>query len=97
MRGDGVAVISDHRRFTFSTCLDHRYLCDMRLRPSLASRTKTRSRRADPLLMDDSDESEDEDWDFAALRRAAEDEREAAERARIEALGGSVGSMSIQS
>jgi len=50
-----------------------------------------------PLLMDDSDESEDEDWDFAALRRAAEDEREAAERARIEALGGSVGSMSIQS
>ncbi|KEI42740.1 uncharacterized protein L969DRAFT_170404 [Mixia osmundae IAM 14324] len=49
-----------------------------------------------PLHYEDSDEEDDgEDFDLARYRRETEDERDRAEKARIEALGGSVASIHI--
>lgn len=45
---------------------------------------------ADPELYNDSDEEdgEDDEWDLAAIRKRAEDERDEQERKRIAMLGG---------
>ena len=52
----------------------------------------------DPELYDDNEDEDDaaDDWDLLALRRRAEEERDQAERTRIEALGGRVADLSLE-
>jgi hypothetical protein len=52
---------------------------------------------ADPdLYADSDDEADDDDWDLEAFRKRTEEDRDAAERARIIAMGGRVEDLSLE-